>query len=399
MGEAARPAGAPAGASPAGALTVSTVDDDRGLAALAPEWAALAAGQPRPSLYLTHEWLSAWWRQADRSGRRLNVLTARAAGTLAGIAPLVAREIRLPGITIRKLELMSMEGYAYSPRNLSAELGFILPAADAGRVVGAFAGHLASAGDSWDYLRLHPLPEGSPTLDGLARWAGEEGYPLEVREVLRNSVIELPSTWDQYLTSISAGFRKHLRRAVNAVDREGGCTVTTLGGSPDPAGLLDRMADVDRASWKHDGGLGLDRPEVRKSYEFQVAAGAALGGLEAWFLEKEGKPIAYDLVIRLGDTVESMRGSYDQAYERLSPGNYLISRELQSFTERGVRRVNFLWGDIAYKLRWSPKLEAGHEAYIFNRTARARAIHALYVRSGLYRGVRFLRNYADRRKT
>jgi CelD/BcsL family acetyltransferase involved in cellulose biosynthesis len=388
----------PARDAKAGGVTIGTVTDEAGLETLAAEWTALAARLPRPSLYLTHEWHLGWWRQADRSGRRLNILTARTAGGLAGIAPLVSREYGRFGVPVRKLELMTMEGYAYSPRNLSAELGFIVPPSSGGGmgVVAAFADHLASAGGGWDYLRLHPLPAGSPTLDGLRAWAEERGHACEAREVLRNSVIELPGTWDGYLASISPRFRKNLRHAANAVAREGGCAVTTVTGAHDPAALLDEMAAVDRGSWKHKGGLGLDRREIRASYEFQMRAGAAVGGLELWFLEKDGRKIAYDLVVRMGDTVESLRGSYDAAYERLSPGNYLIARELQSFTERGVRRVNFLWGDLAYKMKWSAKTEACFEVYLFNRTPKARALHALYVRSGLYRGVRFLRNYSDR---
>jgi hypothetical protein len=384
----------------AGGVSISLTDDDAGLSALTAEWNALAARLPRPSLYLTHEWHSGWWGQADRSGRRLNILTARTPDGLAGIAPIVSRDLRRFGVPVRKLELMTMEGYAYSPRNLSAELGFIVPpcAGGAESVVATFADHLAAAGDRWDYLRLHPLPAGSPTLDGLRSWAEERGHPCEAREVLRNSVIELPGTWDGYLASISPRFRKNLRHAANAVAREGGCAVTTVTGADDPAALLDEMAAIDRGSWKHKGGLGLDRDEVRKSYEFQMRAGAAAGGLELWFLEKDGRKIAYDLVVRMGGTVESLRGSYDAAYERLSPGNYLIARELQSFTERGVTRVNFLWGDLAYKMKWSARTEACFEVYLFNRTPKARALHALYVRSGLYRGVRFLRNYSDRAK-
>jgi CelD/BcsL family acetyltransferase involved in cellulose biosynthesis len=288
-----------------------------------------------------------------------------------------------------------MEAYAYSPRNISAGLGFIVPAPADGAFA-AFASHLAARPGEWDYIRLHPLPADSPTLDHLRKWAEEGGYPCSAREVFRNSIIELPARWDDYLASLSPGFRKNLRRAANAVAKEGGCVVSTVMAAPDPGALLDEMAAVERGSWKARGGLGLDREDVRKSYEFRLRAAAALGGLEVWFLEKDGRKIAYDLIIRTGDVVESLRGSYDAAWERISPGNYLISRELQSFTERGVRRVNFLWGDLAYKMKWSEKTEACFEMYIFNRTAKAGAIHALYVRSGLYRGVRFIRNYPER---
>ena len=383
-----------------GGVDIRIVEDEAGLDALRPAWRSLAARLGRPCLFLTWEWLAGWWRQADRSGRRLFILLASNGDEPAGIAPLVIREHRPAGFPVRAIELMSMEEYAFSPRNVSGELGFIVPPRSGGEagIVAAFMDHIAGSRVEWDYLRFHPLPAGSPTLEGVVRWAGSSGFSCDVRAVMDNSVIALPPTWEEYLGSLSPSFRKTLRHAANAVAKAGGCSVRTVTEAPDPAALVEAMAAVERSSWKHTGGLGLDRPEVRASYEFRVKAAAELGGLEAWFLERDGRAIACDFVVRLGDVVESLRGSFDAGWSRLSPGNHLIALELESFVRKGIRRVNFQWGDLAYKLKWSPLTETCHEIYLFNRTPKAQALRALYYTSGLYRAIRFLSNYSDRRK-
>ncbi len=376
-------------------ITVRRCDNDIDLASLRPAWNELAARSPRPSLYLTHEWQSEWWRSGGSIGRELFVLLARRGEETAGIAPFVRIRRGVPGLRTTRLELMTMGAYAYSPRNLSASLECIAGHGGAAPIA-AIADHLASHGDEWDYLRLHPLPEGSETLSELVRWAGANGYPCNSRQVLLNAVIDLPGDWEAYLQTLSPGFRKKLRRYSNNIEKAGGFTVHEITAVDNLDALLDQMADIESRSWKQTGGVGLGLPEVRRSYESQLRIALGTGGLSLWFLEKDGKKIAFDLGIRYRHTVESLRGSYDMAFEEFSPGNHLIACELRAFSGRGIRRVNFLWGDLTYKLRWTKKTEAGHELYLFNRTIRGRILHAAYVRSGLYRVIRFIRNYADR---
>ena len=381
----------------AAGLTLSRCRTEIGLASLRSAWNDLVAQSARPSLYLTHEWMSDWWRSSGGPPRELFVLLAERDGEPAGIAPFVRIIHGVPGISLRRLELMTMGRYAYSPRNLSASLECITKAG-APEPIAAITDYLSSHPGEWDYLRLHPLPDGSETLTGFVRWSEEHGYSCNVRHVFSNAVIELPHEWESYLKELSPRFRKNLRHNTNSVEKEGGVTVFEVTAADHLNTLLDQMTDIEMRSWKHSGGVSLGSPDVRASYESQMRIALELGGLTLWFLEKDGKKIAYDLGVRYRDTVESLRGSFDMAYDRFSPGNYLIATELKSFVERGIRRVNFLWGDLAYKMKWAKKTESCHELYLFNRTLKGKALHAAFIRTGLYRGIRFLRNFADRPK-
>jgi hypothetical protein len=387
--------GAPEG--PSKKSTVHRFSTGAGFAPLRPAWNGLVAQSARPWLYLTHEWMTDWWQTSGGPPRELFVLLAERGTDPDIIAPLVRIVRGVPGASVKRLELMSMGTYAYSPRSLSASLEFITKAG-AAEPIRAITDYLSTNPGEWDYLRLHPLPEGSETLTELVRWAGENGYPSHVRQVFSNAVIELPDEWETFLKTLSPQFRKHLRHNNNTVEKAGGFRTFEITTADNLDALLDRMAEIETRSWKHSGGVSLSDPEVRASYASQLRVALAVGGLTLWILEKDGKNIAYDLGIRYRDTVESLRGSFDMDYGLFSPGHYLVVAELKAFVTRGIRRVNFLWGDLAYKMKWTKKIEACHELYLFNRTLKGRALHAAYIRTGLYRGIRFLRNFADRPK-
>src|SRR5712691_3966287 len=54
------------------------------------EWNALLESSASPCVFLTHEWLSTWWKHLSE-GRKLAILSARAGGKLIGILPLTIR--------------------------------------------------------------------------------------------------------------------------------------------------------------------------------------------------------------------------------------------------------------------------------------------------------------------
>src|SRR5689334_19579260 len=72
-------------AEPAPAL--ATVDTTAGFAALAAGWDELVEASPRPSPFLLHGWLAAWWKHYGE-GCRLAVVTARRGERLVGVLPL-----------------------------------------------------------------------------------------------------------------------------------------------------------------------------------------------------------------------------------------------------------------------------------------------------------------------
>ena len=82
--------------------TIQTTDEFLSLRA---EWNALLETSASNCVFLTHEWLSTWWKHlAD--GRRLHVVTARKDGNLIGVLPLAERAPQFARMMPRILEFL-----------------------------------------------------------------------------------------------------------------------------------------------------------------------------------------------------------------------------------------------------------------------------------------------------
>src|SRR5262249_3360176 len=70
------------------------------------EWNALLESSVSNCVFLTHEWLFAWWKHLAES-RRLVIMAARDRGKLIGILPLVERPPQPARMMPRVVEFMS----------------------------------------------------------------------------------------------------------------------------------------------------------------------------------------------------------------------------------------------------------------------------------------------------
>src|SRR5262245_19789918 len=85
--------------------TVERIEDASRFAALAAEWDALLARSAAGGVFLTFEWLHAWWRHLGRG--RLHLLAVRDQGRLTAVAPLALAPPR-PGrlLPFRRLQFL-----------------------------------------------------------------------------------------------------------------------------------------------------------------------------------------------------------------------------------------------------------------------------------------------------
>ena len=121
--------------------TVTTLEE---FETLRPEWDELVSAMARPSPFLLHGWLAAWWREYG-DGATLAVHTARRHGELIGAAPMFVR----PRLGVSVASFLGGEHSA---------LADLLLAEDAEPAV---AGLLAKriAGSEAGYVDVHGLPE------------------------------------------------------------------------------------------------------------------------------------------------------------------------------------------------------------------------------------------------
>ncbi len=154
------------------ATSTETVSSTDGFEALAPEWDDLVRAMPRPSPFLLHGWLAAWWRHLG-AGSELTVHVARRDDRLVGALPLVIR--RRAGLRVASF----MGGRVSVLPDL-----LLAPGADgdtAERLIERIDCHVAD---------LHGLPADS-------RIAAALGPRLDLVERIEAPVLDLTAGWDE----------------------------------------------------------------------------------------------------------------------------------------------------------------------------------------------------------
>ncbi len=361
---------------------------------LEPIWNTTLNNSSHPTLYLTYEWLSVWWKCHQTPEKRLYILVIRDDETVFAIAPFMIITRTIFGIPVRTISFLSMMRYAYSALNCSGSLDIIVTQRH-DEVFQVLFAHLNANAKRWDYMRLHPVPENSYTLKALQQAATSQGFPFSTRLVFASACITA-ATWEEYTKALSQTFRKGNRNMLNRLARSGAVEFIHVDGSTDTGDALQKLLSIEKRSWKRGNGIAIDAPQYKNFYKeiFHIAGNH--GWLHLWMLKVNETYIAYDLCLVFNGSVEVLKGSYNTSFREYSPGRIIFSKELEYFFQNGIRKINLLWGDLTYKLRWANHLERHHEIYLFNNTLFSKCLHAAYITTGLYRVIRLAWNSTEK---
>jgi len=161
------------------------------------------------SIYLTHEWLSTWWRHFG-AGKQLNVLVLEKEGSPIGVVPLMRTDYRVGPIRKRFLETAVNRNYVW-----------VVPPEHRDEVADAFLAYLnKELAVSGDALQLTLVPDDSSLLSVLQADAPEAaGVAAEAKATTVAPYIALPRTWDEFHRSLSQNRRNLLRRYLRSLEK------------------------------------------------------------------------------------------------------------------------------------------------------------------------------------
>ncbi len=157
--------------------------------ALKLDWNALLGESVSHSIFLTWEWITAWWSAYGDPGK-LRILAAYDdSDVLRGIAPLREGTARKYGQTVSTLTFL-VDG-----SNDSDYLDFIAASGWEDRVSEEFRGYLEEELKRGVVLVLNDIPETSFTLPLLKKLSTSQGR-VSTAEDVPCAAVRLPSSWD-----------------------------------------------------------------------------------------------------------------------------------------------------------------------------------------------------------
>lgn len=329
-------------------------------------WDALALAAPFPSVYLSWAWHRAWIETAPTAARKAALVLTdydpSRGETPRVVVPLAKRAMRI--------HHWPVGGMAWC-------------AADVGQtdhldLLASHHGHGADVADalmdeSWDVLVLSDLTDGFPGIAEVAAALQARGCGIAVEPLWPCYQIALPSTWDEYLKTLSSKRRYRIRKDEQDLRAKHDVSLVHFG--------RDRLDE----GWHHLVRLHTDRWEgagcfqdARLSALFRRFADLLVdqGRLGLAGLRVDGEVVAMDFWAEFGGTMFGIQSGRDPTWDRSSVGRVLRGLTIQQAIANGLRWADFSRHEDAYKREWCTQERWCHEMLIFRRTWRGEAVRA-----------------------
>lgn len=291
-----------------------------GLAALAPEWDALAAAAAEANPFY-EAWHLLPALEHCEEGANFRCVAVRRNGRLAALFPLALAD-RWKGLPARVLR---------SWRNRHMLL--CTPLVRRGCEVDAFAALLAWARRQASILELDYFPADGVLKNALADALAHIGRPWMITYAFERALLKRAPGADAYIAAMARGARQELRRRDRRLRETGKARYVRL--DRDIERWIDDFLALEASGWKGRAGSALACREADARYARAVLRNAfGRGRLMACGVDLDGRPIGRRLCFVSGEGGLLFKSAYDEACAKLAPGMLAHLETIRAFHDR-----------------------------------------------------------------
>jgi CelD/BcsL family acetyltransferase involved in cellulose biosynthesis len=331
---------------------VETYRDPVVFDALEDVWSALLHSAASDVLFLTPLYQRTWWRHLGEG--ELHLLAVREGDALVGIAPLFAVEQAGEGRVLQTVGCVEVSDY----------LDWIAAPGREEEVLEVLLDFLGGPeAPPWDLMDLCNIHRDSPTLWLLPELAQARGWEVqtEVQEVC--PVVELPTTWEDYLASLGRKQRHEVRRRMRRAEATEGLRWYVVGPEHDLAAEVESFLGLMAKSTPEKAAFLTPRMRAFFRELAQVAFDA--GWLQLAFMELGGQRLAAYFNFVYNDRVLVYNSGLDwEADPGLGAGIVLIPYLIRHAIEEGREVYDFLRGSEQYKYRFGGRDVTVHRVVV-----------------------------------
>jgi peptidoglycan/xylan/chitin deacetylase (PgdA/CDA1 family)/CelD/BcsL family acetyltransferase involved in cellulose biosynthesis len=345
-------------------MRVVEIGDENGLAQLRPAWDALVGQSASNTIFVTWEWLAAWWSAYGAPGELRLLAIYDEAGPLRGIAPLRSSRQKRYGQSVAALSFVGDGSFD------SDYLDFISAPGCEDDVVAAVSGHLAGELKDGAVLALNEIPDRSRHLGAIRKWGSGRGMVLTEADV-PCATVRLPETWDAYLALLKPRFRTKARSVLRNLESRANVRFGFCESHGELDRLLPALFDLHARRWQQEGKPGVfGIPGKQNFYRTVSAALLERGRLRFSFLEWNGRILACQYGFVYEGVYSQLQEGYEPAVEHWNVGIGLRSWSIRELLKQGVREYDFLGGVSRHKTDWGAEVKHSKRILLGSRTRR-----------------------------
>lgn len=275
------------------------------------------------------------------------IMTASDNAKLLGIIPLIVK--RVHGLRFAKFMLRSAlsPDFIINPENSSNYMQLVID-----YVFNRLGCHLLSLDFSIDSQHLETLKQECKRSRIHSSVVSEMGH----------RVLPIRSTWQDFEKHKGGKFRHKFRKIEHNLDKIGKWKIVCAQRNETSTKVLRKILEIEEESWKEAwrGKKGSNVDDVLMAiWEGLNSATQIQPDLDwaVWFLEIDGRPIAYTLVVFYAGVAYITKTSYNARYRRLYPGIYINHAAIrQLWDTKNVRLVDFET-DLQFMETWTDDVE------------------------------------------
>jgi CelD/BcsL family acetyltransferase involved in cellulose biosynthesis len=322
-------------------------DSPNGFDILMDAWNPLLSRSRFRSIFLTHEWQTAWWRHQGEGELWIVAFYVAATQELVGIAPFYLVQPDSGDFAgQRKLNLVGCI-------EVSDYLDAVIAKGWETQVYLALLEWLQGPdAPAWDVLDLCNLPEESYTYQILPSLYTHAGLAVEVFQEDTAPQFHLPLRYEAYLEQIVEKKQRHeIRRKQRRAEREATVGFYIVGKEYNLEAEVDDFIALQQAS-RADKAAFMT-PAMRHFFTAAARTMLDAGYLRLCFLTLNGEKAAALFAFEYDKRFWLYNSGYDpDAYSQLSPGWVLLAYSIQYAIASGCRVFDFMQGNEEYKYRF-----------------------------------------------
>ena len=308
--------------------------------ALHDQWDQLLKGRAKKTVFLTWEWLTAWWKHY-RENRELWLITAWAGDELVGAAPLMKTTMWKNGLRFRLLHSLG------SPN--CDESDFLTSVGDL-EIVKALCDYLFEHHLQWDALELNEFDSASSVCRYIQDYFNRAGCVIHVKTNYHYH-IPVQTSWEVYWKKLSKNLRHSIERRLRRAQENHQLDFKHIKGNEL---TWDDFESIFAVSRKGHFPEKYQSKQERGFHQELLSRTRDRNWIEIALLFLDGRAIAFEYGFNLNGRFEDWRTGFDLSHADLSGGTLLLYFLLQHLCNRGYNDLDFLRGEYDFKEKWNP---------------------------------------------
>lgn len=312
------------------------------------DWDEVVAASARPSVFLTRDWVQAWWSSFGAGLESLLLRVHDREGATIALVPLYVEQLVRSVGRARRLGLIGDRSVGSEYLGMAARAGLERDAALAA------VARLRDEGVPWELVELSGLRDGDPAAAEL-ELALARGAARAVAQRHPCSAIALPVDFEVYLSELPPKLRQNYRRRARNLAHEGEIRFFLTESEAELEGHLETLFRLHQARWVDAGEWGVFAdPRMRRFYLDVSRRLLAAGRLRFWHLEVDGVVRATQFGFVYDGVFHSLQEAFDATFRNATGlGVVLRGHVLRACIEEGIRSYDFLGGAEEHKTRWN----------------------------------------------